>query len=86
MIIEYPASFSYFGPTKMEVNDACIRCNATGAALEGASMVALSDRWGYRCRACTTVEMDAIALNDLIDRLTRNPALAAKVREVLGVK
>lgn len=79
--------YFYVGPTTATVKDACIRCDATGTALDGASAIGTSDgNWGFQCRICTVAEEDARELNKLVDRLTRNPALAAKVREALEVK
>lgn len=79
--------YFYVGLTTATVKDACVRCDATGTALNGAGAIVTADgNWGFQCRTCTVAEEDARELNKLIDRLNRNPALAAKVREALGEK
>lgn len=80
----HPGDF-YVGLTTATVKDACVRCDATGTKLDGASViVTAAGNWGFQCRSCTLVEEDARELNNLIKRLNRNPDLAAKVRKALG--
>lgn len=84
----YQADVMWAEVTRATIKDACHRCGATGTALDGASMIhSLPELdWVFQCRNCTTAEIDQRELNLLIERLNRNPDLAAKVRKALGVE
>lgn len=80
----YPADVMW-GAWQTTEQSRCPQCGT--AELDGASyVVSSSGACDWQCRACTTAEMDQRELNLLIDRLNRNPELAAKVRKALGVE
>lgn len=64
-------------------------CATCGGVVGGGSYYSLTlegeiDKW--TCRACMEALREQRFIEEVIDRLTRNPALAAKVREALGVE
>lgn len=72
-------------PDGVSRNEKCHWCGSR--VLDGGRFAVMQDGWwAFQCRACTVIENDYSELNELIDRLTRNPSLAAKVRKALGVE
>lgn len=84
-----PADFSYgvweHKPLLMTTPDtSCRKCGSRH--LDGGSFVAGDSGWAWQCKPCTTKQMDEYELTQFINRLERNPELAARVRKALGVE